>query len=151
MSDERDDDVTPEPDDGSEVAGAAAAEPDAGATTSASRPSGKRSDTGRPSSGPAAGENVPEKKKRTAPARPGAKGRATPAREKPSSSGRSNPVARLSRYLREVAAELRKVIWPTRNELITYTIVVLVFVSFMVALTSGLDLLFARGILSVFG
>ncbi len=48
-------------------------------------------------------------------------------------------------------AELRKVIWPTRNELITYTIVVLVFVSFMVALTSGLDLVFARGILAVFG
>ena len=151
MSDERDDDVTPEPDDGSEVADSAAAEADPGATTSAGRPTGKRSDTGHPRGEPAAGENVPAKKKRPAAARPGAKGAATPAREKPRSSGRSNPVARLSRYLREVVAELRKVIWPTRNELITYTIVVLVFVSFMVALTSGLDLVFARGILQVFG
>ncbi|MEO9222308.1 MAG: preprotein translocase subunit SecE [Mycobacteriaceae bacterium] len=151
MSDERDDDATPEPDDGSEAAGSAAADPDADATPSASRPSAKRSGTGRPSSGLAGGEKAPEKKKRTAPARPGAKGRATPAREKPSAPVRRNPVARLSRYLREVVAELRKVIWPTRNELITYTIVVLVFVSFMVALTSGLDLVFARGILQVFG
>ena len=151
MSDERDDDVTPEPDDGSEVADSAAAEPGADATKSARRPSGKRSDTGRPSGGPGGDENVPEKKKRTAPARPGGKRRATPAREKPSAPVTRNPVARLSRYLREVVAELRKVIWPTRNELITYTIVVLVFVSFMVALTSGLDLVFARGILQVFG
>ena len=30
--------------------------------------------------------------------------------------------ARLSRFLREVVAELRKVIWPTRNELVTYTV-----------------------------
>jgi len=60
-------------------------------------------------------------------------------------------VSRILRYLREVVAELRKVIWPTRNELITYTAVVLVFVAFMVALTSGLDLAFARGVLLVFG
>ncbi len=45
--------------------------------------------------------------------------------------------SRLARFLREVVAELRKVIWPTRNQLVTYTIVVLVFVSFMVALVAG--------------
>src|SRR5688572_29346227 len=42
-----------------------------------------------------------------------------------------SPAQRLVRFLREVVAELRKVIWPTRRQLVTYTIVVLVFVSFM--------------------
>jgi preprotein translocase subunit SecE len=57
----------------------------------------------------------------------------------------------LVRFLREVVAELRKVIWPGRKELITYTTVVIVFVAFMVALVAGLDLLFAQGVIAVFG
>ena len=60
-------------------------------------------------------------------------------------------MARVLRFLREVVAELRKVIWPTRPQLVTYTTVVLVFVAFMVALVAGLDILFARGVLFVFG
>jgi preprotein translocase subunit SecE len=55
------------------------------------------------------------------------------------------------RFLREVAAELRKVIWPGRRELITYTTVVIVFVAFIVALVAGLDLLFAKAVIAVFG
>jgi len=58
---------------------------------------------------------------------------------------------KLSRFLREVVAELRKVIWPTRNQLVTYTIVVLVFVSFMVALVWLLDFVFAQGVMYLFG
>jgi preprotein translocase subunit SecE len=54
-------------------------------------------------------------------------------------------------FLREVVAELRKVIWPGRRELITYTTVVIVFVAFIVALVAGLDVLFAKGVLAVFG
>jgi preprotein translocase subunit SecE len=65
--------------------------------------------------------------------------------------GRGSLFSRLVRFLREVVAELRKVIWPTRNQLVTYTIVVLVFVSFMVALVSLLDYLFGRGVLFLFG
>lgn len=42
-------------------------------------------------------------------------------------------------FVRQVVAELRKVIWPTRKELITYTLVSLIFVLIMVALVSGLD------------
>ena len=57
----------------------------------------------------------------------------------------------LARFLREVVAELRKVIWPGRRELITYTTVVIVFVAFMVALVAGLDILFAQAVLAVFG
>jgi preprotein translocase subunit SecE len=64
---------------------------------------------------------------------------------------RGNPISRLVRFFREVVAELRKVIWPTRRELITYTTVVLVFVTVMVAIVAGLDLAFAKGVLAVFG
>lgn len=45
----------------------------------------------------------------------------------------------LKLFLREVIAELRKVVRPTRQELLTYTSVVLAFVVFMMALVSAID------------
>lgn len=78
------------------------------------------------------------------------KGTATAARDI-SREKRLSLFARLRRFLREVVAELRKVIWPARNQMVTYTIVVIVFVVFMVAITAGLDVLFAKGVLSIFG
>jgi len=80
-----------------------------------------------------------------------AKGAATPKRAAATAVKRPNVFARFGRFLREVVAELRKVIWPTRNQMVTYTIVVIVFVVFMVALVGVLDLLFAKGVLAVFG
>jgi preprotein translocase subunit SecE len=59
--------------------------------------------------------------------------------------------ARIGRFVREVVAELRKVIWPTRKELLTYTAVVLTFVAAMTALILVLDYGFAKGVLWVFG
>jgi preprotein translocase subunit SecE len=79
----------------------------------------------------------------------GRKGRATPARD--GRAQRLSPPARLMLFLREVVAELRKVIWPTRKDLVSYTVVVLVFVSFMVALVALLDYVFAKGVFAVFG
>jgi preprotein translocase subunit SecE len=58
---------------------------------------------------------------------------------------------RVSTYNRQVVAELRKVIWPTRNELVTYTIVSIVFVTAMVALVALYDFLFTKGVLAIFG
>jgi len=80
-----------------------------------------------------------------------AKGAATPKRAAATTVKRPNMFARWGRFLREVVAELRKVIWPSRNQMVTYTIVVIVFVVFMVALVGVLDLLFAKGVLAVFG
>ena len=54
-------------------------------------------------------------------------------------------------FLREVIAELRKVIWPTRRELRTYTIVALVFVAVMVAIVVSLDYGFTKLVFAVFG
>jgi len=58
---------------------------------------------------------------------------------------------RVATYNRQVVAELRKVIWPTRHELVTYTIVSIVFVTAMVALVALYDYLFTKGVLSIFG
>ncbi len=79
------------------------------------------------------------------------KGAATPKRPSTTQVKRPNIFARFSRFLREVVAELRKVIWPTKNQMVTYTIVVIAFLVFMVALVGVLDLLFAKGVLAVFG
>ena len=58
---------------------------------------------------------------------------------------------RIGRFFREVVAELRKVIWPTRKELLTYTAVVVSFLSVITAIVVGLDYAFAKGVLWVFG
>ena len=80
---------------------------------------------------------------------PDAKGRPTRARD--DRDTRVGFFARIFRFLREVVAELRKVIWPTRKQMITYTSVVLVFLAVMVALIAGLDVALARGVLWLFG
>ncbi len=53
-------------------------------------------------------------------------------------------------FLREVRSELKKVAWPTRTEVATYTVVVLVTVTFVTLYVFGLDNAFARGVLKVF-
>jgi preprotein translocase subunit SecE len=60
---------------------------------------------------------------------------------------RTSPVV----FYRQVIAELRKVVWPTREQLVTYFIVVLVFVAVMMTLVSLLDLAFGKLVLTVFG
>ena len=60
-------------------------------------------------------------------------------------------LGRIGLFYRQVVAELRKVIWPTRKELITYTWVVLIFVLFMIGFVSLCDYAFSKGILKVFG
>ncbi|MEI7055851.1 preprotein translocase subunit SecE [Nocardioides sp. CCNWLW239] len=54
-------------------------------------------------------------------------------------------------FYRQVVAELRKVVWPTQQQLTTYFIVVLVFVLVMMAITAGLDLAFGKLMFWVFG
>jgi preprotein translocase subunit SecE len=53
-------------------------------------------------------------------------------------------------FYRQVVAELRKVVWPTQQQLVTYFLVVMVFVVFMMGLVSGLDLVFGKAIFSLF-
>ncbi len=64
---------------------------------------------------------------------------------------RRNPIAYVINYLREVIGELRKVIWPNRKQMVTYTAVVLVFLVFMVTLIGLVDLGVAKVVMMVFG
>jgi preprotein translocase subunit SecE len=59
--------------------------------------------------------------------------------------------ARVSLFNRQVVSELRKVIWPTRNELVTYTIVAVAFVTAMIAFVGLLDYLFTKLVFAMFG
>jgi preprotein translocase subunit SecE len=56
-----------------------------------------------------------------------------------------------SQFLKEVRLELKKVAWPTRQELWSYTVVVLVAVVVLTSLVFGLDLFFSKVVLRVFG
>jgi preprotein translocase subunit SecE len=58
---------------------------------------------------------------------------------------------RVALFVRQVISELRKVVRPTRTELITYTSVVLVFVTAVMAFVSVLDFGFGHLVLLVFG
>ena len=60
---------------------------------------------------------------------------------------RTSPVT----FYRQVVAELRKVVWPTQDQLVTYFFVVMVFVMVMMAIISALDLGFGRLAFAVFG
>lgn len=77
------------------------------------------------------------------------KGRATRRRgeaEADAAPGRTSPVT----FVNESVGELRKVVWPTAEQMRTYFVVVLVFVVFMITVTSLLDLLFGWALLQVF-
>jgi preprotein translocase subunit SecE len=75
------------------------------------------------------------------------------APEKPARPGRPAKPERTTPllYVRQVIAELHKVIWPTRKELLTYTTVAIVFILVMTAFVTGLDYGFTKLVFKVFG
>jgi preprotein translocase subunit SecE len=81
------------------------------------------------------------------------KGRAPKKAKKPRKAGErpANPFVFVFNYLKQVVAEMRKVIWPNRKQMLTYTSVVLAFLAFMVALVGLADLGLAKLVLLVFG
>ena len=54
------------------------------------------------------------------------------------------------RFLREVRDELAKVVWPSRKEVLTYSIVVILTVMVMGLFVFGLDVLFSRVVVDLF-
>ena len=113
-------------------------------STQPARPTGKRSrrggaddaDTSTGAKEAVALEDVGKGKKKT---------------KKAAKGPRRNPIAYVINYLREVIGELRKVIWPNRKQMVTYTMVVLVFLAFMVALIGLVDRGVAKVGMMVFG
>ncbi len=59
--------------------------------------------------------------------------------------------ARVGLFYRQIVSELRKVVWPSRKQLSTYTAVVLVFVTFIIAVVSLFDVVLTKITFWVFG
>ncbi len=53
-------------------------------------------------------------------------------------------------FLKEVRLEMKKVDWPTRTELMTYSTVVLVTITFMTAFVFGVDYVFTKFLFPIF-
>jgi preprotein translocase subunit SecE len=66
--------------------------------------------------------------------------------DRPAKRDRTTPV----QFVSEVRDELRKVVWPTRKELTTYTTVALVFILIMVGIVTGLDVAFTKLVFALF-
>jgi preprotein translocase subunit SecE len=68
---------------------------------------------------------------------------------------KGNPVGRffggIGLFVSQILAELRKVVRPTRHELVTYTSVVIAFVSVVMALVWGADQLIVKLVAFAFG
>ncbi|MFF8030579.1 MULTISPECIES: preprotein translocase subunit SecE [unclassified Streptomyces] len=65
--------------------------------------------------------------------------------------GKKGPLKRLALFYRQIVAELRKVVWPTRNQLTSYTIAVIVFVIVMIGLITLIDYGLSNAAKYVFG
>ncbi|MFC8171986.1 preprotein translocase subunit SecE [Streptomyces sp. NPDC057242] len=65
--------------------------------------------------------------------------------------GKKGPLGRLALFYRQIIAELRKVVWPTRSQLSTYTTVVIIFVVIMIGLVTVIDYGFQEAVKYVFG
>ena len=74
------------------------------------------------------------------------KGAPTTKRDQPVKPERTGPV----KFVRQSIGELRKVVYPTGQQLINYFVVVLVFVLFVIAYVSLLDLGLGWAIFKIF-
>jgi preprotein translocase subunit SecE len=75
-----------------------------------------------------------------------AKKRAAAPPPKPQAEERTSP----AQFLREVRGELRKVAWPTRSEVINYSIIVFVTVVILTSIIAALDYAFGEAVLKLF-
>jgi preprotein translocase subunit SecE len=117
------------------------------------RPTGKRSrqraDGAEDAEDTVADESPAEADKKKGKAKKGPKGKSAKKTAKAGSS--ANPFVFVYNYLKQVVAEMRKVIWPNRKQMLTYTSVVLAFLAFMVALVGLADFGLTKLVLLVFG
>jgi preprotein translocase subunit SecE len=92
-----------------------------------------------------------EKSKKSAKGAKAKKAQKSAKTKKKAGAASANPIIFVFNYLKQVVAEMRKVIWPNRKQMLTYTSVVLVFLAFMVALVGLADFGLAKLVLLVFG
>ncbi|NCD19138.1 MAG: preprotein translocase subunit SecE [Actinobacteria bacterium] len=75
----------------------------------------------------------------------------TPRKVGPAAAKQRGLFARIALFLRQIVAELRKVVRPSRTELWTFFIVVIVFVLAIMAFVGVLDFAFGQVVLFIFG
>jgi preprotein translocase subunit SecE len=90
-------------------------------------------------SGPGGGKSAP----------PGVAGGGGSGRARPPAGQQKRKRTGARQFLREVRLELKKVDWPTRKELITYTIVVLVTITVLTSFVFGVDYVFSKLVFSL--
>jgi preprotein translocase subunit SecE len=114
------------------------------AVTDDDRTEDDRSDALEPVAAGAVGRSVkPARERRPAPK---GKGAPTPSRDRPEKGHRTGPVT----FVQESVGELRKTVYPTGHQLLNYFVVVLVFVLFVIAYVTLLDLGMGWAIFRVF-
>ncbi|MEU7467129.1 preprotein translocase subunit SecE [Streptomyces sp. NPDC018964] len=64
---------------------------------------------------------------------------------------KKGPLKRLALFYRQIISELRKVVWPSRNQLTSYTTAVIVFVVLMIGLVTLIDYGLSNAAKYVFG
>jgi preprotein translocase subunit SecE len=74
------------------------------------------------------------------------KGRVTPSQRRPAKKERTGPI----QFVRESVGELRKVVYPTGQQVLQYFVVVLIFVLVIIAYVSLLDLAFGTAVFRMF-
>ena len=77
--------------------------------------------------------------------------KSAPRQVKPASAPQKKERTKPRDFIREVFAELKKVAWPSRTEVFAYSIVVLISVIIIAAIIFGMDFVFAKAVLSLFG
>jgi preprotein translocase subunit SecE len=121
------------------------------------RPTGKRTrqrvadDSGASAGGESTDEVEVAKEGKAKKGRTARTSRAAKTPKKKPGDRSANPFVFIYNYLKQVVAEMRKVIWPNRRQMFTYTSVVLAFLAFMVALVGLADFGLAKLVLLVFG
>ena len=80
----------------------------------------------------------------------GADGEPVRARRAPQAPKPKEQRTSVPQFIREVRAELRKVVWPTRSETINYSLIVLVTLVFFTALIFVVDWVFSEFVLRLF-
>lgn len=71
--------------------------------------------------------------------------------EKVKSIGKVSAFGKVVQFVRECKAELKKVVWPTRDDVVSSIKVVLISTIIIALILGALDLLFSKGFLAIMG
>jgi preprotein translocase subunit SecE len=99
-----------------------------------------------------AGKDTPRiESKQTGPITPEQKKKAAKKAKRAAMANQPRKKGQLKEYFKGVKLETKKVVWPTRKELVSYTVVVLVACTFFSLVIWGVDSAFLAGLGKLLG